>query len=390
VLWGLDVYESHYELQERLEQEPRILPAPVLYPFDDRAVYAAMLDRLAQPLPTGAPSPFSARTPTSAESQLIGTLVHLLSLQAHEVNLLPELVWIQLFRALGVQLLPSEYPVVSVTFTRSPGAPRAYVPAGLEVRSTRSNLVGIVLEDREINDPETSITVPCRLNQPGAIEGLPPGELTLVPQLSTGLESAWNDGTVLFSGRNPETLVEAMLRARLQFQRGLRCVTVPDFYNSAIEAGAKKVNVLPGVVPGVPGLHSDQTTVIVYPAELTSAVDAAIRPRILTGSRFQAYGAEIVPVNGRIEVRGTTTLSDDEARQMAVEAIVQQVNPPFGDWGDQRFDKTVATAIENERGVYAVPRCDLRHAETGQPISELQVEPWQLLEIQADTEIFAV
>ena len=166
-------YDEHYDLQERLEQEPLILPAPVLYPFDDRAVYAAMIDRLAQSLPSGQPSPFSARTPTSAESQLIGTLTHLQSLLGHELNLLPELAWIQLFRMLGVQMLPSEYPVVAVTFTRSPGALKAYVPAGMEVRSARSSIVGIVLEDREIDDPEVSITVPCRLNQPGAIERLP-------------------------------------------------------------------------------------------------------------------------------------------------------------------------------------------------------------------------
>lgn len=382
-------YDGHYDLQDRLAQEPRILPAPVLYPFDDRAVYAAMIDRLAQTLPSGQPSPFSARTPTSAESQLIGTLTHLQSLLGHELNLLPELAWIQLFRMLGVQQLPSEYPVVAVTLTRSPGVLTAYVPAGMEVRSTRSSVVGIVLEDREINDPEVSITVPCRLNQPGAIEGLQPGELSLIPQLATGLESAYNDGTVISPGRNAETLPEAMLRARLQFQRGLRCVTVPDFYNSAIELGAEKANVLTGIVPGVPGVYSDQVSVVVYPPQLADAVDAGIRPLIYAGSRFQSYGAEVLPIAGRIEVRGTTNLSDGEARQLAAEAIVQQVNPPYGVWGDQRFDKTVATAIENQRGVYAVPRCDLVHAETGQPLAEIEVHPWQLLEIQAGTEIVA-
>lgn len=386
-----ETYSGHYDLQDRLTQEPRILPAPPLYNFDDRAVYAAMLDRLAQPLPNGDPSPFSARTPTSAESQLIGTLVHLQSLLGHELNLLPDLAWIQLYRMLGVQMFPAEFPVITVTFTRDSGALTSIIPAGMEVRSSVDpSLAAIVLEDRVIDAPETTTTIACRLNRTGAIESVRPGEFSLVPQLSTGLAGAYNDGTILVAGRNEETLPEAMLRARLQFQRGMRCVTAIDFYNLAIELGAQQVNVLPGIVPGVAGNYGDLVSVIVWPPNLTTAVDAGMRPQIVAGQRFAAYPAETVPIAGRIEVRGVTTMSNQEARDLAATAIVQQVNPPFGNWGDQRFDKTVSTAIENERGVYAVPVCELVHAETGQPLSEMTIQPWQLLEIQATTEIVAI
>ncbi|HEY9830611.1 MAG TPA: hypothetical protein V6D26_08530 [Stenomitos sp.] len=89
-------YKQHYELMEALEREPRLLPAPWLCNFDDGAVFAAMLDRLAQPFADGSESPFSGRNPLSGYGQLMGAEIHLLRLYGHQMNLTPDRTWVDI------------------------------------------------------------------------------------------------------------------------------------------------------------------------------------------------------------------------------------------------------------------------------------------------------
>jgi hypothetical protein len=209
-----------------------------------------------------------------------------------------------------------------------------------------------------------------------------PGEFNIPSRSFSYLESVTND-IVLYEGRDPESLAEAMLRARLQLQRGERLVSPRDCYTAARELGAKKVNVLKGIQYGAPGRYGDLTTVVVYPEAVVSIVNQAFQDGTMLGSRYDVRGAEVIPIDGEIDVRIVPQLSNAEAFNIAARAIEQNVNPPYGNWGDRDFASTVATALENQPdSIYAVPRLELKHAESDIPLSELDIQPWNLLEIQ--------
>ena len=381
-------YSEHYKITNRLEKEPRIIRQPTLYDFDFDAVWAAMMDRLAQPLADGTESPFSSRNPLSAHGHLASMFAHFLDINAHEMNLKPDWTWIQEFRMLGLEVADSEYPVVNLVFRRSLNSIESNInvriPLGTEIGSTKEpGLVAVTIVNAEFEGREETISVPARLNRIGRLNvDVQPGEFSILSRSFSHVESVAND-LILYEGRDPESLSQAMLRARLQLQRGARIVTPRDCYTMAQELGAKKTNVLEGIQYGAPGRYGDLTTVVVYPDALVSIVDQVFQDQRMLGSRYDVRGAEVIPIDGEIDVRIVPQLSNGEAFNVAARTIQQFVNPPYGIWGDHGFGATVATALENQPdSIYAVPRLELKHAESGIPLQELDIQPWNLLEIQ--------
>lgn len=406
------MYDQHYELIARLQAEARLIEAGDLYNFDDGAVYAAQMDRLAQPLPNGEESPFSSRSPTSAHAVFTARLVHLQKLLAHQFNLTKDRTWVEFFRMLGVELQPAEYPVINIVFRRSAEAVfnniPAEIPLNTEVRSRIDpGLAVYTLYTARIEGSSETVTVPARLNQLGALPNLRRGEFSDIPRLLSFVESAENDGTVVSTGRTAETLVEAMLRAREGIRSGslgrstidgtfdpentafqARCVTDRDYYYWASQLGAEKVNVVKGMQYGSEGTFRDLVTLVVYPADVRDLIFSLMLPMSL--DRFDVIPAEVIPIDGKIQVRVTPQIADFQVFNLVAGAIAAQVNPPYGTWGDRNFPVTLATALEQAEGIYAIPLIQLKHAETGQPLSELDIKPWNLLEIQNTLEIEAL
>lgn len=421
-------YEQYYLLEQVLAANARIIPSPDLWNLSDQQVYAALMDRLARPLPNGEASPFSSQAPGSGHAILMATITHYLGLGGHQLNLRSDKDWIETYRMLGVELAPPEYPVINLVFERETTAARggipAFVPVATEVQSLRDpNLIAITTEDLTITGADAVGIVPARLNQFGSIPNLRVGEFSSLPRSLSNISSVANDGTVVSSGGDAETLVQAMLRAREGIRTGNlgqytregyfdpeantflgRCVTPRDFLYYALRLGASKATVLPGTLYELDGYFSDLTTVVVYPTDAATALKTPLNALSLAEQRIDVRGAVIIPIDGIITMRVVPRLNDYEVRQMAASAIAatydttqaaagtntpQGINPPAGTWGDTNFASSVATVLEDVDGIYAVPNLQLKHAETGVVLEELDIKPWHLLEIQ-DSIVFNI
>lgn len=392
ILMSID-YSEHYNLSERLNQEPRIIPSPELYNFDVDAVWSASMDRLAQPLADGTESPFSSRNPLSGHGQLMGAVTHQHAIYAHELNLKPSWTWIQEFRMLGLELADAEYPIINLVFERSADAIAsgltARVPLGTEVGSVKeSGLILRTTSTLEISGLEQYGEVGARLNRIGRLrDSIDPGEFRILPSYLSYITNVYNN-QVLHEGRDPESLSEAMLRARLQLQRSMRVVTPRDYHTASIELGAQKVNVIEEIQHGAPGFYGDLATVVVYPESVTPYVEQVLLDQRMLGTRLDVRSAEIIPIDGEIDIRIVPYLSNTEAFNVAAQAIRDNVNPPNGNWGDRAFSATIATALENQSdSIYAVPRLALKHAVTGEPLEELEIMPWHLLEVRQSIQL---
>jgi hypothetical protein len=391
------MYSQHYALIDRLQQDSRLIASPDLYPFDDQKIYAAMLDILAQPLPNGEESPFSSKAPTSGHAILMGAVAYYQSVLAHEFNLIPDRAWVLILQLLGAELSLGSYPVVNVVFTGEPGA---VVPIGVEVRSQYNPQLSIYTVAQGTIDTSGSVKIPARLNQIGKLPAVRLREFMLLPRSLSRVQSAYNDGTVIAEGRAPETIAEAVLRVREGIRTGSlgrepdntnseefqgRCVSDRDYYYWAKRCGATKANVLKGVQYGAEGVFGDLVTVVVYPPAARDLVMARMLP--MTLHRFDVRPAEIIPLDGKIQVRVQPNLSDSQVFNLVAAAIQAQINPPNGIWGDSNFEQTLAVALEKVNGIYAVPSMILKHVETGQGLAELEVKPWNLFEIRGSLQV---
>lgn len=395
-------YVEHYALQEAINQDPKIIPAPELYHFDDSQIYASQMDRLAQPLPSGEESPFSSVTPGSGHAMLLAVLSHMQGILGHELNLTPDRTWVQVFRMLGIEIGPPEYPVINIIFYRSPEAIRSQIPVsipfGTQVISSLDNgLAAFTIYDVEITGDAETIEVPARLNRIGAIPNIRPREFSIIPKLLSFISKAENDGKIISEGRNNETLSEAMLRAREQLKTGQRCVTARDYYFWAkdllrqLGVTNSKVNVVPRVAYGAPGVYNDLVTIVVYPAAAAAAIAQKLTNDFSMGDeRIAVIGAEIIAIEGVIEVRALPNLEAGTVRDLCAVAIASKVNPPFGVWGDQQFPISIAKALEQIEGVYAAPKIELVEVNSGVPLAQLDIRPWHLLEIQQSIRIAKV
>lgn len=386
-------YGLYYELESALQQDPSLVAAKELYSFDNDKLYAAIMDRLAQPLPNGDPSPFSAKTPGSAHAILAGVLIYLQGLAAHEMNLTPDGTILEWLRLLGTTLREAEYPIINVRFSRSADAVAnnipVTVPAGLEVRSFYdSSRSAYTIVETNIPITDDSALVPCRISEPGAITNLVDGEFSQMARGVPFVDTVASEGVVT-PGRDAERLIDAVLRTRDWLRTGDRCLTDRDYAYFAIQAGASKVNVTRGRMPGVDGYYRDLRTIAIYPPAMQPIVDAALQPRKLLDERLTVVAAEVIPLSGVIQVKAVDGLTQFEVFNLAATAISQNLNPPStgGIWGDKQLEKTIASILERVQGIYAVPSVELTHAETGEAFSSLTLEPWQLAEVQQNIQI---
>jgi hypothetical protein len=202
-----------------------------------------------------------------------------------------------------------------------------------------------------------------------------------------------NDGTVISEGRDRETLIDMMVRARNRFRRGNapnltstqigRIVSESDFYLAAQEFGSQKTLVLSSQY-GTIGHWSDLVTVAVWPEQQLAVVEEKIRPLTMESQPLEVRAAEIIPIDGTVTVGFVRDLTQQQQFNLVAQTIVATVNPPYGLWGDPEFHKTLASALERTEGIYSVPRTELKNAFTGQPLSEIEVNPWTLFEIQSN------
>lgn len=394
-------FDQYLELAARLAQEERLIPSPNLYDVSMEDLYAAFMNRLAQPLPDGSESPFSSQAPTTAHAILAANLTYFLLPFGRELNLVPDKMLLEWLRCLGAEVHSAQFPIIQLVFTRHRSAIAANipatVPAGTEITSNINNtLVAVTQEPLRIEGTAVTAQVPARLNVRGAIQTLKVGEFSVLPRSLNGIEAVRNDGTILNPGMESETLSDAVERVRNGIRTGSnggiiygRCVTDRDYLYWAEVAGAEKVTVVRGVnyAPGGglnPGYYPDLLTIAIYPESRVEAVSNALQP--IAGGRYDMVPAHVVPINGALTLRCAPTVSQRDARNLAAIAIRDQVNPPHGYWGDTNYAKTVAAAVENMDQVYAVEP-NLKHAETGVPLSELDVHPWTLFEIQGSLNV---
>ena len=381
-----DYYQEYFDLMEKLEENPRIIPSPVLYNFDINQIYAATMDSLSLPFEDGRESPFSSKSPGSAHSRLVESILHINELMAYTINQIPYYLWINYFRMLGLEISPSEYPVINMVFTRSELAAQlgneVIIPLGTEVGSRINPLLSVyTTEEAVITGSDTSVIVPARLNQVGKMPEIRVGEFVNVANIPF-LASVTNDGSYVSEGREKETLTEAMQRAIIEYRMGERCVTVTDFYNAAkFVAKSAKVNVFRGTQYGAPGIFDDLTTLVIYPSNMVQVVDDFIRPRSIKRERLDVRAAEIIPITGEISIRVTPSLNDSQAFNLAAEAIINKINPPYGQWGDKQFIGNLASALEEVPGIFAVPYLLLKNTDNIL-LEDINIQPWHLFEVQ--------
>ncbi|NJR41173.1 MAG: hypothetical protein HC781_22950 [Leptolyngbyaceae cyanobacterium CSU_1_4] len=387
----MPTYDRYYELEQSLQAEPNLIPSVELYGFQDAPIYTAIMNRLAQALPTGEPSPFSSQTPGSAHSILVSVLVYLQSLIAHEFNLVPDATLLEWLRMMGTQLRVSEYSVLNVRFTRSQDAIARNIPVdiplNIEVRSLyQPDLSVFTITNARMEADQNTVLVPCRLSRIGKPPNIRQGEFSQIPRSLAFVDTAANEGIVT-EGRGAEKLIDAVYRTRDWLRTGDRCVTDRDFQFYALKVGAAKANVIRGRMPGVDGFFRDLRTIAVHPASYSALVEAEINPRRMKDERLAVVGAEIIPIDGLVQIKVLSTVSAVEAFNLAATAITENLNPPHGVWGDREYDKALAEVLEKTRGIYAVPLVQLKHAQTNVPLRELDIQPWQLLEIQQTIKI---
>lgn len=396
------MYEQYFRLSEYLGRDASLIQSRRLYSLDENALYSAIMDRLAQPLPNGEESPFSSRSPTTAHAILTGGMAYQQSVLAEEFNHVPDRTLVLMLRLLGTRMSIAEYPVINQVFRRAPesllvGIP-AIIPLNLEVRSRydptlsvyttlSASMEGTAGVDEVEREGVHFVSVPCRVSQIGALPNIRLREFTVLPRSLPFVSESFNDGRIVNPGRNAETLVEAVLRSREDFRTGLRCVTARDYEFAANLVGAQKVRVMVGVSPGTAGYFGSLTSVVVYPPDITPSVDAILAERVLASRQISTLPADIIPIDGVIKPRVVPNLSNLEVFNLVATAIATEVNPPYGNWGDSNFAQTVAIACERQVGIFGVPEINLRHAITGAPLESLDIQPWQLLEIQSTLQV---
>lgn len=395
------MYDEHFELMRRLETEANLIEAGKLWDYDPGQQLANYVNQLAQPLPSGEPSPFSSMAPGAGHVILASATIAQMTYLAYELNLKPDWEWVQMFRMLGVERQLAEYPVINLVFRRSSDAVRSGlavdIPYNLEVRSSRDNSLAAytIKEDRIFGSDEFKV-VPARINRLGKIPGLIPGEFSVMPRLLANVSGVANDGTAVSEGRDRETLIDMMVRARNRFRRGNapnltstqigRVVTKEDYYLAAQEFGSQKTLVLSSQY-GTVGHWTDLVTVAVWPEQQVAVVEEKTRPLAMESQPLEFRAAQIVPIDGKVTVGFVRDLTQQQRFNLVAQTIVDAINPPFGTWGDLEFHKTLASELEKAEGIYSVPKTELKNSFTGQPLSEIEVNPWTLFEVQSSLEV---
>lgn len=393
-------YQDFYDLAEFLDKDPELIPSPSIVNFDWQQFYATMMDIVAQPLPDGSASPFTSRLPGSVHDILIQACLYVAQLQAHQIDLIPDKTLTVLYRLLGFARMAAEYPIISIRFTRSPQSKiagfDAVIPIGTKVYSRLNSAIYAVTQvEGRITSNMDSIIIPARLNRLGYISrNTQIGEFNSLGRPISQIESIENI-SVVSEGKKEETIPEMVLRIRQAIQVGNRCVTVQDYeYFAKNQVGAQKVNVIPGFLRSSVGADfgSSIVTVVIYPENLVESAKLFFANTKMADVTVDVIPAEIIPIDGDVTVRVIASLVNqpDRVFNLAAEAILQGINPPYGKWGDKTLDSNLATALELVEGFYAVPFLSLKHAETNTPINDLTIRPYHLFQIQNSLNIRAI
>lgn len=403
-------YAEHYAIQSSLAQEESLIAAVRLFDVDAEALYSSGMELLAASLPSGRESPFSNKASGSNHSILMGATAHMLEVLGHEVNLMPDRAWINFFRLLGVEQLTGGYPIVEIEFTRQAVAVAqnitVVIPIGTEVRNANDPSKSAYLTQTLTLDGSTATaTVNARIDTLGEDLNTRLGSYTQVIQKIPYLESAADTGYVS-SGLDTASLSEAISIARQGIrtgnlgrltEKGLldlegdrflgRCVTLRDYIYYAERLGAAKANALRGMAYGTSGYYGDLITVPIYPPARASSIAIDLAKISDTSSRLSVIPAEVIPIDGIINIKTAQNFPRQAAIDAISVAIVDTINPPYGTWGDKDLAGSVSTAIERIQGIYAVPNIYLKNANSGVPLEGLQIEPWHLFEIQDTLQI---
>ena len=429
-------YQFYYDLTALLQSEGNLISSPVLYNFDPVQVAAAAQNALAQPLSDGSPSPFSGQNAFSAEALLINVISHVQDLLGHEINLMPDLALLKILALYGVDLQPATYPVLNLVFYLS----STVIGKGTPITIPMGTLIYSALDPSRYVVTLSDLTITPSLGVTGSVQArysstgtLPAnyrvGEFSSLPyNLAPLLNSVYDDGTVVSAGSGTESASSVVQRSRALIQTGgtNRVTTARDFYTTAIDVdGASQANILPGItyVQDSQGndsyAYADITTVAVYPSSVIANVDADLSTRIGAGRAYQVLGAIIVPVSGSLTVQvypsvpvppayytptGSSTpiqiaglplsqmLTNANTAGYSIPAIVNsiistiinQVNPPYGTWGDGEFQHTLQQALLTISGISSVPSFNLIDERTGIALSSFTPFFWHLFEVQND------
>lgn len=147
--------------------------------------------------------------------------------------------------------------------------------------------------------------------------------------------------------------------------------------------GVKQVISFPFDIAEPNAQQSGLVTVVIYPGHLAPSVENKLSFMLPTTVKLKTIAPDLIPINGEVDVVISPSLSDYEAFALAVRAIRDKINPPFGVWGDPALPARLTAALESEFSAFAVPSVRLKHAVTGVAIELLDISPWSLLEIQS-------
>lgn len=406
-------YSEHYRLQASLSEAESILPAVQLFDTDIEQLYSLGMELLASTLPSGRESPFSNKATGSAQSILLSALLQMIEVLGYEINLMPDRAWINFFRLLGAEQLTGEFPIIELFFSREARAVSlnidVTIPIGTEVRnSLDQSKSAYTTETVVISGSDVSASVIARVDILGEDINTRIGSYNDLVQKIPYIDSV-KDITYLSAGRDPSTLADSVLNTRQGIRSGNlgrmsskglidldnetflgRAVTLRDYIYYSLRFGAAKANAFRGRSFGSAGYFGDLVTVVIYPATIATAVKNNLLIIAEASVRLDTIPAVVIPIDGIIEIK----IAQNFSRQAAVDAIsvaiVDNINPPFGGWGDQNLGASIATEIEKIQGIYAVPNIFLKNANSGVPLEGLSIEPWNLFEIQDTIEIKVV
>lgn len=390
------MYDLHYQILDALSDEINTIAPTELYNVDPEKLLVDCLNRLAQPLPNGTASPFSGRNVASGEGIISSVLLVMLQYFAHELNLFPDALLLNHLRIFGLTRKIAEAPLIQLEFRRTDtelvDGEAIVIPAGTKIKSKfYSNRYATVIEDASHDLGEFTITAIARIDNPGQLTvPVKEREFSILPISLTlnNIEDVTNT-EIISQGIDQESIADLVARTRTLFSRpGNRVITARDYQEVAkSEGGATSAIALPRL-----GINNDRTyymadlvTVAVYPEDAVTLTRLALIDKIPAGTRLEVVPARVVPIEGTINIGIDPSLSEIEAYNLVATAIQDNINPPYATFGDQNFISNLSLAIEKISGIYSFKPESLYHSETGIALSELEILPMDLLEIQQAT-----
>lgn len=410
-------YNYHYQIKEELNTESSIIKSPELYNYDPRDIYEAAMNLAAEPLTNGEESPFSSQSPNSTHARLFEVISYLQSLIGYEINLVPDNVWIQLLRLRGIEPKTTKYPIIELEFGRSQrdldNNNDVYVPLGTKIYSTKyeSRFV-ITTSELLISGNDLTGKVPARLNQKGKTPDIVKNEYSINRSIAH-LSYVTNTGVILQEGFDGESINDLVKRVRDKENQRERIVTQRDLKQFASENGVEKSNILTNTFIDKYGNSHPQpvTTLFVYKREDQESIIPRLKFKLeeesLIGHEIIPKFAIVVPITGKISIK----LSSDSKRldpfDVVAEVIDDQVNPPNGEWGDQKYKDTLIQNLESDPRIYEAIIEDLyiedlegelineeektilnnNNLTSNQKFDTINVMPWYLFQIQGSLQV---